>query len=159
LRLDDIRAAPAGAGTPTEASAHVHRRHEHLERIISQPGQQPDQDRISHGGDQLPSLVRGERRRACHPVWANEGRCVHEAVIDVPDPQGKQVWGEVTPNYCEPIELVLHVTTDLAGREVESADVLINGQESNLAQLAILANAIVDLGEMYRATPGRSDGP
>ena len=48
--------------------------------------------------------------------------------------------------------------TDPAGRVVESADVLLNGQESNLEQLALLANAIVDLGEIYRATPGRRNG-
>lgn len=30
-----------------------------------------------------------------------------------------------------------------------------NGQESTREQLALLANAIVDLGEMYRAAPGR----
>ena len=65
-------------------------------------------------------------------------------------------WGRTRqPRYCEPIELVLLVTTDPTGREVESAEVLINGQESNLDQLALLANAIVDLGQLYRTTPGR----
>jgi hypothetical protein len=87
-------------------------------------------------------------------LWDNEGRCVHRTLITVADPKGKKAWEEA-PRYCEPIELVLHVTTDPAGHEVESADVLMNGQESNLEQLTRLANAIVDLGEMYRATPGR----
>jgi hypothetical protein len=87
-------------------------------------------------------------------LWSNEGRCVHQTVVTVRDPVGKQICDEGT-RYCDPIELSLLVTTDPAGREVESADVLINGQESNLDQLARLANAIVDLGEMYRATPGR----
>jgi hypothetical protein len=87
-------------------------------------------------------------------LWDNEGRCVHQTVVTVEDPIGKPICDEGT-RYCDPIELSLHVTTDPAGREVESADVLINGQESNLDQLARLANAIVDLGQMYRATPGR----
>jgi hypothetical protein len=87
-------------------------------------------------------------------LWDNEGRCVHQTGVTVVDPVGKQVPDE-TPKFCPPIELVLQVTTDLAGREVESADVLINGQESNLEQLAQLANVIFDLGEMYRSTLGR----
>ena len=91
-------------------------------------------------------------------LWVNEGRCVHQTVVTVADPAGEQAWAETT-RYCPPIELILHVTTDPAGREVESADMLINGQESNLEQLTKLANAIVDLGEMYRATPGRQPGP
>ncbi|HEX5086365.1 MAG TPA: hypothetical protein VFV89_01060 [Nocardioides sp.] len=87
-------------------------------------------------------------------LWDNEGRCVHQTQVTVADPTGKQGQDE-EPRYCEPIELVLLVTTDPAGREVESADVLLNGHESNLEQLARLANAIVDMGELYRATPGR----
>jgi hypothetical protein len=90
-------------------------------------------------------------------LWDNEGRCVHQAVVTVADPVGKQVADEI-PRICPPIELVLLVTTDPAGREAESADVLINGQESNLEQLAQLANAIVELGEMYRTTHGREAG-
>ena len=91
-------------------------------------------------------------------LWNNEGRCVHEKLVTVADPRGKLRWGEATA-YNAPIELVLHLTTDPAGREVESADVLINGQETNLEQLARLAAAIVDLGALYRATPGRRNGP
>jgi hypothetical protein len=87
-------------------------------------------------------------------LWDNEGRCVHQTVVTVDDPVGKQVAGE-TPRFCEPIELLLLMTTDPAGREVESADVLINGRESNLEQLAQLGKAIVDLGEKYRSTPCR----
>ena len=87
-------------------------------------------------------------------LWANEGRCIHQTVVTVADPIGKRVTDEA-PRFCGPIELVLLVTTDPAGREVESADVLINGQESNLEQLAHLSNAIVDLGETYRTTLGR----
>src|SRR4051812_40636034 len=90
-------------------------------------------------------------------LWDNEGRCVHQTEVTVADPQGKHGQEEV-PRYCEPIELVLLVTTDPAGREVESADVLLNGQETNLEQLAKLANAVVELGEVYRATPGRRSG-
>jgi hypothetical protein len=87
----------------------------------------------------------------------NEGRCVHQTLVTVADPKGKRAWDE-PPKYCTPIELVLLVTTDPAGREVESADVLINGLESNLEQLVMPANAIVGLGEIYRATPGRRSG-
>jgi hypothetical protein len=90
-------------------------------------------------------------------LWDNEGRCVHQTVVTVADPESKQ-WQEEAAKCCEPIELVLLVSTDPAGRVVESADVLLNGQESNLEQLALLANAIVDLGEMYRTTPGRRNG-
>jgi hypothetical protein len=79
-------------------------------------------------------------------------------VVSVADPAGKR-WQEEPRSYRDPIELVLLVTTDPAGREVESADVLLNGQESNLEQLARLATAIVELGQMYRATPGRRTGP
>ena len=82
-------------------------------------------------------------------LWPNEGRCVHRAGVLVADPTGKQ-GPEQTPSFCEPIELVLHVTTNPAGREVESPDVLINGEESNLDQLRALAEAVVELGEMYR---------
>jgi hypothetical protein len=86
--------------------------------------------------------------------WDNEGRCVHQAVVVVDDSDGSPV-GEEAQRFGEPIELVLLVTTDPAGRVVEAADVLINGQESSLEQLGRLAIAIVGLGEMYRATPGR----
>ncbi len=90
-------------------------------------------------------------------LWPNEGRCVHSAVVLVEDPTGKR-GPDQPPRLCEPIELVLHVTTDPAGREVESPDVLINGEESNLDQLRALAKAVVEVGEMYRATPGRRSG-
>lgn len=82
-------------------------------------------------------------------LWTNEGRCVHRAVVLVADPRGKQ-GPDQAPRVCDPIELVLHVTTNPAGREVESPDVLINGEESNLDQLRAFAEAIVRLGEMYR---------
>jgi hypothetical protein len=42
------------------------------------------------------------------------------------------------------------VTTNPAGREVEAPDVLIHGEESNLDQLRALAEAVVEVGEMYR---------
>jgi hypothetical protein len=74
---------------------------------------------------------------------------VHRAVVLVADPTGKRA-PERMPCFCEPIELVLHVTTNPAGREVESPDVLINGEESNLDQLRALAEAVVRVGEMYR---------
>jgi hypothetical protein len=83
-------------------------------------------------------------------LWANEGRCVHRAVVLVADPTLKR-GPDQTPKFCEPIELVLHVTTNPAGREVESPDVLINGEESNLDQLRALAEAVVEVGEMYRS--------
>jgi hypothetical protein len=82
-------------------------------------------------------------------LWANEGRCVHRTVILVADPTGKRGLDH-TPRFCEPIELVLHVTTNPAGREVESPDVLTNGEESNLDQLRALAEAVVEVGEKYR---------
>ena len=70
-------------------------------------------------------------------LWANEGRCVHEVSVTVPDPIGK-----ITPDglsrFCPPIELTLRMTTNLAGREVEPADVMINGQESNIEQQDLL---------------------
>jgi hypothetical protein len=78
-------------------------------------------------------------------LWANEGRCVHRAVVTVADPTGKQ-GPDQAPSFCEPIELILHLTTNPAGREVESPDVLINGEESNLDQLRSLAEAIVEAG-------------
>ena len=87
-------------------------------------------------------------------LWANEGRCVHEILLAVADPAGKQGWDQ-PPQYFSPIELALQMTTNPAGREVQSADVLINGQESSLDQVLLLAQAITDLAAMYRATPGR----
>ena len=90
-------------------------------------------------------------------LWDNEGRCIHQTVVTVADPSSMQRQEEAA-RCCEPIELVLLVTTDPAGRVVESADVLLNGQESNLEQLAMLATAIVDLGKMYRATLSRRTG-
>jgi hypothetical protein len=87
-------------------------------------------------------------------LWANEGRCVHQVVLTVADPTGKRAW-EGAPKYCALIELALLMTTNPVGREVESADVLVNGQESTLDQLVLLAQAITDLAGMYRATPGR----
>ena len=82
-------------------------------------------------------------------LWANEGRCVHRAVILVADPTGKRGPDQM-PRFCESIELVLHVTTSPTGRELEPPDVLINGEESNLDQLRALAKAVVEVGEMYR---------
>jgi hypothetical protein len=86
-------------------------------------------------------------------LWANEGRCVHQTFLSVGDPAGKRGWG-LPPRFCAPIELTLSMTTNPGGREVESADVLINGQESNLEQLVLLAAAIADLATLYRQTPG-----
>jgi hypothetical protein len=86
-------------------------------------------------------------------LWENEGRCIHQVLRTVTDPTGKEAW-EQAPRYCSAIELALLMITNPAGREVESADVLINGQESNLDQLVLLAEAITDLAGMYRATPG-----
>jgi hypothetical protein len=88
-------------------------------------------------------------------LWDNEGRCIHQTEVRVADPRGERVWEEQASSYCSPIELVLRVTTNPVGREVESADVLINGQESNLEQLALLAEAISGLATLYRAMPGR----
>ena len=89
-------------------------------------------------------------------LWENEGRCVHRTAVTVADPRGKRVGDEQrASSFCPQIELVLHMTTNPAGREVESADVLIDGQESNLEQLGLLADAIARLAALYRATPGR----
>jgi hypothetical protein len=88
-------------------------------------------------------------------LWDNEGRCIHQTEVSVADPRGKRVWEDQASSYCSAIELVLRVTTNPVGREVESADVLINGQESNLEQLALLAEAISGLATLYRAMPGR----
>jgi hypothetical protein len=85
-------------------------------------------------------------------LWENEGRCVHQLLVRIADPRGKSV-AEQETRYCPPIELALYVTTNPLGREVEPADVLINGQESNLEQLAALADAIDELATLYRGTP------
>jgi hypothetical protein len=45
------------------------------------------------------------------------------------------------------------MTTNPLGREGEPADVLINGQESDPEQLAVLAEAIDELAEVYRDRP------
>ena len=87
-------------------------------------------------------------------LWANEGRCVHEVSMTVPDPVGKLA-SDGPPRFCVPIELTLRMTTSPAGREVESADVMINGQESNIEQQERLASAIADLVKLYRGSPGR----
>jgi hypothetical protein len=138
-------------------------RHEHRERIISH-ARQRDLARIGHGRDHLPTWCGVSADENASRLWDNEGRCVHQTVVTVVDPAGKQVADEA-PRFCPPIELVLLVTTDPAGREVESADVLLSGQESNLEQLARLANAIVDLGEVEegevllpRVAPGLPEG-
>ena len=85
-------------------------------------------------------------------LWQNEGRCVHRTLVTVKDPAGKRGW-EDAPRYCTPIELTLLMTTNPAGREVESADVLVNGLESNLEQLLRLSGAISNLATLYRETP------
>ena len=86
-------------------------------------------------------------------LWANEGRCVHEVSVTVPDPRGEHVH-EDPPRFCDPIELTLRMTTNLAGREVESADVMINGQESNVEQQELLALKISELVRLYRGSSG-----
>ena len=87
-------------------------------------------------------------------LWANEGRCVHEVSLTVPDPTGR-----ITPDgptrFCPPIELTLRMTTNPAGREVESAEVTINGQESNIEQQDLLALKISELVRLYRGSAGR----
>lgn len=87
-------------------------------------------------------------------LWANEGRCVHEVSMAVPDPVGKRDSGGPL-RFCVPIELTLRMTTSPAGREVESADVMINGQESNIGQQESLASAIIDLVRLYRGSAAR----
>ena len=90
---------------------------------------------------------------ACR-LWENEGRCVHQVLVSIADPRGKTVADHET-RYCPAIEVALYMTTNPLGREVEPADVLINGQESNLEQLAALADAVDELASLYRGTPGR----
>ena len=87
-------------------------------------------------------------------LWANEGRCVHEVSVTVPDPNGK-ITADGTPRFCSPIELSLRMTTNPAGREVESPDVMINGQESNIQQQDLLALKISELVRLYRGSAGR----
>ena len=84
-------------------------------------------------------------------LWENEGRCVHQTHVVTRDPAGKRIW-EQPPRFCPPIELTLVTTTTPVGREVESADVLINGHEANIEQLLLLATAIADLAALYRET-------
>ena len=86
-------------------------------------------------------------------LWENEGRCVHRTHVTVVDPAGKRRW-EDPPRFCSSIDLSLAMTTNPVGREVESADVLINGHESNIEQLLLVAAAIADLATLYRETPG-----
>lgn len=86
-------------------------------------------------------------------LWANEGRCVHQTSVSVADPVGKR-GSEEASQFCPPVELTLCVTANPSGREVESADVLLNGQESNLEQLLLVVRAIVDLDLLYRTTAG-----
>ena len=84
-------------------------------------------------------------------LWENEGRCLHRRTVSVADPVRKRIW-EQPHGLCGPIELVLQVTTNPAGREVESADVLINGDESNIDQLLALGEEIAHLTRLYRET-------
>ena len=74
--------------------------------------------------------------------------------MTVPDPVGKRD-SDGPPRFCVPIELTLRMTTSPAGREVESADVLINGQESNIEQQEGLVSTIVELVRLYRGSAGR----
>jgi len=85
-------------------------------------------------------------------LWENDGRCVHQCFVSVGDAVGKRVW-EQPPRFCGPIALTLRMTTNPAGREVESADVLINAHESNVEQLLLLSAAITDLTRLYSRTP------
>ena len=87
-------------------------------------------------------------------LWANEGRCVHQVSVAVPDPNG-QAAPDSPPQFCSPIELTLQMTTNPAGLEVESPDVMINGQESNIEQQELLALKISELVRLYRGSVGR----
>jgi hypothetical protein len=87
-------------------------------------------------------------------LWANEGRCVHEVSVTVPDPIGK-ITPDGPPRFCSPIELTLRMTTNPAGREVESPDVMINGQASNIEQQDLLALKISELVRLYSGSAGR----
>lgn len=86
-------------------------------------------------------------------LWANEGRCVHQASAIVADPAGKRTTDQ-PPRYCAPIELTLYMTTNPSGREVEPPDALIDGKESTIEQLDDLATAITNLATLHRQTPG-----
>ena len=86
-------------------------------------------------------------------LYDNEGRCIHQTAVSVVDPAGKRAWDEA-PRFCAPFELTLRTTTNPAGREVESADALVNGTESNLEQLRLLAVAISELADLYYGTTG-----
>jgi hypothetical protein len=88
-------------------------------------------------------------------LWENEGRCLHQAAVIVPDPVGKRAWDLATPSYHGVVELVLLMTTNPHGREVESVDVLINGHDVSLRQAELVAVSINDLVSTYRGTPGR----
>jgi hypothetical protein len=93
-----------------------------------------------------------DRLHAVGQRWANEGRCVHQTTVTVTDPVGKRIWDPPTPL----------LRTDRAhalpdhhpfGQVIESPDVLVNGDASNLEQLHLLAAAIADLAALNRSTP------
>jgi hypothetical protein len=88
-------------------------------------------------------------------MWENEGRCVHRAAVGVRDPAGKRAWDLAAPSYHAPFELVLLMTTNPRGREVESVDLLINGHDMSVEQAELVAATIAGLVATYRATPGR----
>ena len=84
-------------------------------------------------------------------LWANEGRSIHQTSAIVQDPADKRIWGQ-PPRFCPPIEVTLCMTTNPSGHEVESADVMINGAESTLEQMLLVARRIADLAILYRVT-------
>jgi hypothetical protein len=79
---------------------------------------------------------------------------VHEVSVTVPDSNGERRC-DGPPRFCDPIELTLRMTTNPAGREVESADTMMNGQESNVEQQELLALKISELVRLYRGSAGR----
>jgi hypothetical protein len=119
------------------------------------PHAQPryDPDRLGPRRHHLPVWCEVSPEERASRLYDNEGRCVHLTSVSVIDPVGKRVWGEA-PRFCASFELALRTTTNPAGREIETADVLVNGEESNLGQLQLLAAAISELADPYYATTG-----
>ena len=86
-------------------------------------------------------------------LWPNEGRCIHQTVVTVADPIGKRVTDEA-PRFCEPIELVLLVTTD-PPVERSSPRTCSSTARSRTSINSAALQGHRRVGEMYRTTPGR----
>ena len=134
----------------TEASAQVHWRHEHRGAIISHA--QPDTTRTASVPIEIncPAWCEVSPEEHAARLYENEGRCIHQTAVVRGRPRRQTRLGRAPRSARRSSS---HwPDNNPAGREVESADVLMNGTESNLEQLLLLATAIADLAALYRET-------